>query len=87
MLIFAEISGWRKAHPAGSHWIDWYDGRDATEVMDGFHTKKGRMMLKRLPKSNEKAAKLLDAQIQPDSRAQIAFRELRDKLEVRACLI
>ena len=28
--------GWRKAHPAGDHWIDWYDGRDATEVMDGF---------------------------------------------------
>merc|ERR1740130_2036160 len=36
-----DLTGWRKAHPAGVHWIDWYDGRDATEVMDAFHSEKG----------------------------------------------
>jgi hypothetical protein len=39
-----DLLGWRKAHPAGEHWIDYYDGRDATEVMDAFHSVKGRKM-------------------------------------------
>jgi hypothetical protein len=28
------LVGRRKAHPAGVNWIDWYDGRDATEVLE-----------------------------------------------------
>ena len=74
-------SGWRKAHPAGAHWIDWYDGRDATEVMDGFHTQKGREMYQRLPKSKENVVEQLEATTEPDSSTQIAFRKLRDELE------
>ena len=76
-----DLSGWRKAHPAGSHWIDWYDGRDATEVMDAFHSDKGRQMYKRLPKSKEHTATMLETTTQPDSKTQLAFRQLREELE------
>lgn len=76
-----DLSGWRKAHPAGEHWIDWYDGRDATEVMDAFHSEKARGMWQRLPKSAPATAMQLEKDVVPDSSTQIAFRELRDKLE------
>ena len=76
-----DLSGWRKAHPAGDHWIDWYDGRDATEVMDGFHSEKGRQMYKRLPKSAESTVQALEQTVPPDSPTQIAFRKLREELE------
>jgi len=76
-----DLTGWRKAHPAGSHWIDWYDGRDATEVMDAFHSDKGRQMYKRLPKSKEHTATMLEATTEPDSKTQLAFRKLREELE------
>lgn len=76
-----DLSGWRKAHPAGAHWIDWYDGRDATEVMDAFHSQKGREMYKRLPKSAEETAAVLEASSTPYSKTEIAFRKLRDQLE------
>ena len=46
-----DLSRWRKAHPAGTHWIDLYKDRDATEVMYGFHSGKAMDMIKRLPKS------------------------------------
>jgi len=76
-----DLSGWRKAHPAGAHWIDWYDGRDATEVMDGFHSEKGRTMLLKLPKSKEQTATMLEATAVPDTPLQIAFRKFRAELE------
>ncbi|KAL9183870.1 hypothetical protein ACHAXT_004726 [Thalassiosira profunda] len=76
-----DLSGWRKAHPAGAHWIDWYDGRDATEVMDAFHSQKGREMYKRLPKSTEETAAVLDASMPPYSKTELNFRKLRDQLE------
>lgn len=76
-----DLTGWRKAHPAGEHWIDWYDGRDATEVMDGFHSEKGRKMVKRLPKTKPDVRDVLEANATPDSDTQIAFRKLRDQLE------
>ena len=76
-----DITGWRKAHPAGDHWIDWYDGRDATEVMDAFHSEKGRAMYKRLPKSKPEAAEALEETTAPDTSTQVAFRELREELE------
>ena len=28
-----DLTNWRKAHPAGSHWIDAYNNTDCTEVM------------------------------------------------------
>lgn len=73
--------GWRKAHPAGAHWIDWYDGRDATEVMDAFHSEKARGMWQKLPKSSPEAVEVLSKQVADDSSTQIAFRELRDQLQ------
>lgn len=76
-----DLSGWRKAHPAGGHWIDWYDGRDATEVMDAFHSEKARGMWQRLPKTSPETAAQLESTVEPDSSTQIAFRELRNQLE------
>jgi hypothetical protein len=76
-----DLSGWRKAHPAGAHWIDWYDGRDATEVMDGFHTSKAIAMYKRLPKSKEATAKMLESTTLPDTQTQLNFRKLKQELE------
>jgi fatty acid desaturase len=79
--LWYDLSGWRKAHPAGPHWIDWYDGRDATEVMDAFHSARGREMYKRLPKSAPTTAAVLDASVAPYSQTELNFRELRAKLE------
>eukprot|EP00529_Nitzschia_sp_RCC80_P025286 CAMPEP_0113517836 /NCGR_PEP_ID=MMETSP0014_2-20120614/42489_1 /TAXON_ID=2857 /ORGANISM="Nitzschia sp." /LENGTH=538 /DNA_ID=CAMNT_0000415095 /DNA_START=274 /DNA_END=1890 /DNA_ORIENTATION=- /assembly_acc=CAM_ASM_000159 len=76
-----DLTGWRKAHPAGDHWIDWYDGRDATEVMDAFHSHKAREMYKRLPKSKPDAVKMLESTTPEDSQTQIAFRKLQSDLE------
>lgn len=76
-----DLSGWRKGHPAGSHWIDWYDGRDATEVMDAFHSEKGRSMYQRLPKSSEENVKMLDSAVPKESSTTMAFRNLRQELE------
>ena len=76
-----DLAGWRKAHPAGAHWIDWYDGRDATEVMDAFHSDKGRNMYQRLPKSKEPTATMLEALAPADTPLQINFRKFRAQLE------
>jgi len=76
-----DLAGWRKAHPSGAHWIDWYDGRDATEVMDAFHSEKAQGMYKRLPKSKEETATMLDAVAPPDTELQLAFRKFRAELE------
>lgn len=76
-----DLSGWRKAHPAGPHWIDWYDGRDATEVMDAFHSAKGREMYKRLPASKPDTAAVLEASVAPYSQTELNFRKLREQLE------
>lgn len=76
-----DLSGWRKAHPAGDHWIDWYDGRDATEVMDAFHSQKARQMYQRLPKSKPTTAQLLEETTPADTSTQLAFRKLQSDLE------
>lgn len=76
-----DLSGWRKVHPAGAHWIDWYDGRDATEVMDAFHSKKGQAMYQRLPRSIPATAAALEASATPYSRTELNFRKLRAELE------
>jgi len=76
-----DLSGWAKAHPAGTHWIQWYDGRDATEVMDAFHSEKGRAMYQRLPESSKENVAMLEAVTAPVSSTQKAFRKLREDLE------
>lgn len=76
-----DLSGWRRAHPGGEHWLDYYDGRDATEVMDAFHSVKGRTMYQRLPKSKDETALMLEQMVEPDTQTQLNFRKLRDQLE------
>jgi fatty acid desaturase len=49
--------------------------------MDGFHSEKGRSMYKRLPKSKEATAQVLEQTTAPDSSTQLAFRDLRAELE------
>jgi len=80
--VWYDLTNWRKAHPGGTHWLDWYKNRDATEVMDAFHSMQGRQMYQRLPVVTDSAvADALDQSVEPDSATQIAFRKLRDELE------
>jgi Cytochrome b5-like Heme/Steroid binding domain len=74
--IWYDLSGWRKAHPAGAHWIDYYNGRDATEVMDAFHSAEARKMYGRLPHS-----KSVPPNVPAVSATQRAFRALHGRLE------
>jgi cytochrome b involved in lipid metabolism len=74
--IWYDLSKWRTAHPAGSHWIDYYDKRDATEVMDAFHSAKARQMYQRLPHS-----KSVPENVPAVSAVQRAFRALQVRLE------
>ncbi|CAE8640251.1 unnamed protein product [Polarella glacialis] len=77
--LWYDLSGWRKAHPGGEQWIDYYDGRDATEVMHAFHSEKGRSMLLRLPRSRN--PEQLEAQCAPVTSLTRNFRKLRSRLE------
>merc|ERR1719217_710854 len=70
-----DLTNWRMAHPAGAHWIDAYNGKDATEVMYGFHSDKGMGMIKRLPRSKQPPV-----DVPPPVESSYAFRELRAKL-------
>jgi cytochrome b involved in lipid metabolism len=74
--IWYDLSKWRMAHPAGSHWIDYYNGRDATEVMDAFHSVKARQMYQRLPHSKQ-----VPENVPAVSATQRAFRALQVQLE------
>jgi len=76
-----DLTGWRAAHPAGGLWLDYFDKRDATEVMHAFHSDKARLMFQRLPKSPPAAALALEAQAAPVTPVMRAFRELRIQLE------
>lgn len=74
------MTGWRKAHSAGAHWLDWFDKRDATEIIDGLHSTHSRQMTTRLPKAAPDVAAELEANAAPDSKVQIAFRKLFDQM-------
>lgn len=75
-----DVTKWRRAHSAGAHWLDWFDKRDATEIIDGLHSTHSRQMTTRLPKAKPELAAELEANTAPDSKVQIAFRSLFDKL-------
>ena len=70
-----DLTSWRAAHPAGTHWIDAYNNTDATEVMYGFHSDAALGMVKRLPKPKGEVPDLA-----PPTKATYAFRELRRQL-------
>jgi len=75
---WVDLTGWRNAHPAGTHWIDLYENADATEVMEAFHSEKALKMLDRLPPAREED---VPKDVPPPSKVTYAFRELRKKLE------
>ena len=75
-----DLTKWRKSHPAGEHWIDLYNNRDATEVMDAFHSEKAKMMYQRLQKVDETKAIELEKATPKDTEVTLAFREFRSKL-------
>ena len=72
--VWYDLTGWRAAHPAGTHWIDAYNNSDATEVMWGFHSDAAMGMLKRLPQSKN------HPELPPPSQATYNFRKLRKQL-------
>mmetsp|Transcript_44961 Transcript_44961/g.123279 ORF Transcript_44961/g.123279 Transcript_44961/m.123279 type:complete len:484 (+) Transcript_44961:270-1721(+) len=77
---WVDLTGWRNAHPAGTHWIDLYDKADATEVMHGFHSGEAMKMLSRLPAARPEDVPSEEVCPTP-TKATYAFRELRTKLE------
>jgi fatty acid desaturase len=74
---WVDLTGWRKAHPAGSHWIDVYKNSDATEVMYGFHSDMAMSMLERLPTARKED---IPGEIPDVTPHTYAFRKLRAKL-------
>lgn len=77
-----DLTAWAAAHPAGSHSIVDYHGRDATDVFFAFHSTEARTTLTRLPPLRDAAtAAALEAAAPPCSREQRAFRALRSQLE------
>ena len=72
-----DLSRWRAAHPSGPHWIDGFDGCDATEVMYAFHSDEAMAMLERLPRSREPPTEL---RVPPATPLMLAFRRLRAQL-------
>ena len=76
-----DLTRWRSAHPAGTHWIDGYSDRDATEVFHAFHSDDANAMLTRLPRTVAELRVKPPPALQP-SDLMISFRELRDRLTV-----
>lgn len=75
-----DVTNFRKAHSAGPHWLDWFDGRDATEIIDGLHSTHSRKMATRLPKVKPEVSAELEAKAAPDSKVQLNFRQLFDQM-------
>jgi len=72
-----DLRAWRAAHPAGVHWIDGYEGRDATDVMHAFHSEAATSMLRRLPRLSPSTP---PPSLPPTSKLTLGFRNLRAKL-------
>mmetsp|Transcript_46372 Transcript_46372/g.72558 ORF Transcript_46372/g.72558 Transcript_46372/m.72558 type:complete len:453 (-) Transcript_46372:393-1751(-) len=68
-----DLTGWRKAHPGGGHWIDMYHERDATDIMSAFHSDEAMQMFQKFPTVKDKAPP------QPNANT-LAFREFRARL-------
>mmetsp|Transcript_38209 Transcript_38209/g.89668 ORF Transcript_38209/g.89668 Transcript_38209/m.89668 type:complete len:508 (-) Transcript_38209:24-1547(-) len=74
-----DLGRWRQAHPGGAHFIDYYEGQDATEVMHAFHSEKAMEMMRRMPKLKEEEVQKQNAA--PVSATTRAFRKLRARLQ------
>jgi len=73
--VWYDLTAWRVAHPAGTHWIDGFADSDATEVFFAFHSDDAAITLARLPVA---VAPPTDAP--PVSPIMRSFRELRAQL-------
>ena len=82
-----DASGWALAHPAGSRWIHWFDGRDATAVFYALHSygPNGSSVasdrLAKLPKCDPPPTEELRLPSTADMDASVSFVELRKQLE------
>ena len=47
--VWHDLRLWRSAHPGGVHWIDGFAHKDATDVVQAFHSTEGTQMTSRLP--------------------------------------
>ena len=72
-----DLQRWRAAHPAGTHWIDGFRGRDATDVFEAFHSDAAAASVKRLPRL---AAGTPAPDAPAPSEVTLAFRDLRAEL-------
>ncbi|KAG8469338.1 hypothetical protein KFE25_007856 [Diacronema lutheri] len=80
---WVDLTRWRAAHPAGEHWIDLFQGQDATDVFHAFHSADTRKrMMPRLPsvQAVDEAA-VLDAACAPVTQLTRDFRAWREQLE------
>lgn len=76
--VWYDLAGWRKKHPGGAHFVDFFHGRDATEVMHAFHSVKACELLTRLPRVPEGEE---PQGVPPTSEVTRNFRLLRQRLE------
>jgi hypothetical protein len=74
-LIRYDLHAWRAAHPGGTHWIDGFAHRDATDVFHAFHSADATAMTKRLPR-----LRMPPPSLPPPSDLTLSFRRLRDEL-------
>mmetsp|Transcript_106878 Transcript_106878/g.312446 ORF Transcript_106878/g.312446 Transcript_106878/m.312446 type:complete len:496 (-) Transcript_106878:73-1560(-) len=79
--IWYDLAGWKRRHPAGVHFIEYYEGRDATEAIHAFHSRRARRLLDVLPRLSPAAAAEMDRAVPPASEVTQSFRSLRDGLE------
>ena len=83
-----DCTGWAKAHPGGSRWLTWFDGRDATDVFYAFHSygpQGDDLAARRLAKLPRVVGPDKPAMFLPEDKgvysALSSFRELRKKME------
>jgi len=77
---WVDLTGWRNAHPAGSHWIDVFDKADATEVMHAFHSDSAHQMLQRIPDAKPEHVPTGDLAPPEVTSHTRNFRALREQL-------
>ena len=80
--VWYDLTSFCSKHPGGPHWLSYYHGRDATEVMDAFHSTKGRKMVDRMRRVKSGVElEELEGGAADDSDVTVNFRRLRERLE------
>jgi fatty acid desaturase len=71
--VWYDLTRWRSSHPAGEHWIDRMNGKDATDVMTAFHSEEAMKMFQGLPKAQGREDPVVD-------QTTLEFRKFRAQL-------